>query len=91
MFTTHLAAFSPRILFKARRISPNSNRRSASHPLPSPCRFHALDGLPGPYIKWFLPLGHHRLNQMLAGFGDEKKVARLCLKRARFMLLKFIA
>ena len=52
----------------------------SSPPFPSHSRFHALDGLPGPYIKWFLPLGHNRLNQMLAGFGDEKKVAGLYFK-----------
>jgi hypothetical protein len=62
----------------------------SSPPFPSHSRFHALDGLPGPYIKWFLPLGHNRLNQMLAGFGDEKKVAALYLKRARLLLLKSI-
>lgn len=31
--------------------------------------FNAMDGLPGPYIKWFLAkLGHDGLNRMLAGF-----------------------
>ena len=33
--------------------------------------FHAMKGLPGPYIKWFLDkLGHDGLNKMLQGFDD---------------------
>lgn len=40
--------------------------------------FHALGGLPGPYIKWFLDkVGHDGLNQMLAGF-DDKRAYALC-------------
>eukprot|EP00818_Percolomonas_sp_WS_P006748 CAMPEP_0117440034 /NCGR_PEP_ID=MMETSP0759-20121206/2868_1 /TAXON_ID=63605 /ORGANISM="Percolomonas cosmopolitus, Strain WS" /LENGTH=202 /DNA_ID=CAMNT_0005231759 /DNA_START=111 /DNA_END=719 /DNA_ORIENTATION=- len=34
--------------------------------------FHALNGLPGVYIKWFLEkLGHDGLNRMLNGFEDR--------------------
>lgn len=34
--------------------------------------FHALKGLPGPYIKWFLEdIGHGGLNNLLAGFKYE--------------------
>jgi len=40
--------------------------------------FHAMGGLPGPYIKWFLEsLGHDGLNRMLAGF-DDKRAYALC-------------
>ncbi|KAJ3753369.1 inosine triphosphate pyrophosphatase-like protein [Lentinula raphanica] len=40
--------------------------------------FEALDGLPGPYIKYFLEkLGHDGLNRMLVGF-DSKKAWALC-------------
>ncbi|CAG8512536.1 11889_t:CDS:2 [Ambispora gerdemannii] len=40
--------------------------------------FNALNGLPGPYIKWFLEkLGHDGLNRMLAGFEDKSAYA-LC-------------
>ncbi|CAN8062237.1 unnamed protein product [Agarophyton chilense] len=40
--------------------------------------FNALNGLPGPYIKWFLDkVGHHGLNNMLAGFEDKSAYA-LC-------------
>ncbi|KAI6646477.1 Inosine triphosphate pyrophosphatase-like [Oopsacas minuta] len=40
--------------------------------------FNALNGLPGPYIKWFLDkLGHDGLNKMLAGFEDKSAYA-LC-------------
>lgn len=40
--------------------------------------FNALNGLPGPYIKWFLEsLGHDGLNKMLAGF-DDKTAYALC-------------
>ena len=39
--------------------------------------FNALDGLPGPYIKWFLEkVGHEGLNKMLAGFGDYSAYAQ---------------
>ncbi|KAJ9197073.1 hypothetical protein DTO021D3_6582 [Paecilomyces variotii] len=34
--------------------------------------FHALKGLPGPYIKWFLEsLGHEGLNKMLDPYDDR--------------------
>ncbi|KAJ3205169.1 nucleoside triphosphate pyrophosphohydrolase ham1 [Entophlyctis luteolus] len=34
--------------------------------------FNALNGLPGPYIKWFLSsVGHEGLNRMLDGFDDR--------------------
>lgn len=34
--------------------------------------FHALKGLPGPYIKWFLgALGHEGLNNLLAAYEDK--------------------
>ncbi|KAG0224139.1 hypothetical protein BGW41_005238 [Actinomortierella wolfii] len=40
--------------------------------------FTAMNGLPGPYIKWFLEsLGHDGLNKMLDGFGDRSAFA-LC-------------
>jgi inosine triphosphate pyrophosphatase len=40
--------------------------------------FNALQGLPGPYIKWFLEkLGHDGLNKMLVGFEDKSAYA-LC-------------
>jgi len=39
--------------------------------------FHALNGLPGAYIKWFLDgLGHDGLNKMLQGFGDNRAYAQ---------------
>lgn len=39
--------------------------------------FHALNGLPGPYIKWFLEeLGHDGLNKLLDGFDDRQAYAR---------------
>eukprot|EP00163_Fabomonas_tropica_P022537 TRINITY_DN3930_c0_g1_i2.p1 TRINITY_DN3930_c0_g1~~TRINITY_DN3930_c0_g1_i2.p1 ORF type:complete len:189 (+),score=34.37 TRINITY_DN3930_c0_g1_i2:15-581(+) len=41
--------------------------------------FNALQGLPGPYIKWFLKkLGHDGLNKMLAGYEDKSGYA-LCV------------
>lgn len=41
--------------------------------------FNALNGLPGPYIKWFLDsLGHDGLNKMLAGYEDKTAYA-LCI------------
>ena len=41
-------------------------------------RLTALQGLPGPYIKWFLQkLGHDGLNRMLVGFEDKSAYA-LC-------------
>ena len=40
--------------------------------------FHAFNGLPGPYIKWFLDsLGHDGINRMLSGFEDKTAYA-LC-------------
>jgi len=39
--------------------------------------FHALGGLPGPYIKWFLErCGHDGLNKMLVGFDDKTAYAQ---------------
>ncbi|KAH6572514.1 hypothetical protein BASA50_010678 [Batrachochytrium salamandrivorans] len=41
--------------------------------------FVALNGLPGPYIKWFMEsVGHAGLNTMLAGFPDKSAFA-LCI------------
>ncbi|KAL2013456.1 hypothetical protein VTN00DRAFT_981 [Thermoascus crustaceus] len=38
--------------------------------------FHALKGLPGPYIKWFLEaLGHEGLNKMLDPYEDRSAEA----------------
>jgi len=38
--------------------------------------FNALNGLPGPYIKWFLEkCGHDGLNDMLVGFDDKSGYA----------------
>lgn len=39
--------------------------------------FSALNGLPGPYIKWFLAkIGHAGLNSMLHGFEDKSAWAQ---------------
>lgn len=39
--------------------------------------FNALNGLPGPYIKWFLEkCGHDGLNRMLDGFSDRSAYAQ---------------
>jgi inosine triphosphate pyrophosphatase len=39
--------------------------------------FNALQGLPGPYIKWFLEkLGHDGLNKMLAAYTDKTAYAQ---------------
>ncbi|KAG7351103.1 ribokinase [Nitzschia inconspicua] len=39
--------------------------------------FNALNGLPGPYIKWFLDqCGHEGLNKMLDGFTDRSAYAQ---------------
>lgn len=39
--------------------------------------FNAWNGLPGPYIKWFLgSLGHDGLNKSLAGFEDKTAYAQ---------------
>jgi len=44
------------------------------HMVPCPCD---VQGLPGPYIKWFLEkLGHDGLNRMLAGFDDAGAYAQ---------------
>lgn len=41
--------------------------------------FDALNGLPGPYIKWFLEsLGHDGLNRLLVGFGEERGAQAVC-------------
>ena len=38
--------------------------------------FNALNGMPGPYIKWFLETcGHDGLNKMLQGFADKSAYA----------------
>ena len=37
-----------------------------------------MNGLPGPYVKWFMKeLGHDGLNKMLAGF-DDKSAQAVC-------------
>ena len=39
--------------------------------------FNALNGLPGPYIKWFMDkVGHDGLNKMLVGFDDKTAYAQ---------------
>uniref|UniRef100_A0A6V2ECB8 Multifunctional fusion protein n=1 Tax=Ditylum brightwellii TaxID=49249 RepID=A0A6V2ECB8_9STRA len=39
--------------------------------------FNALNGMPGPYIKWFLEkCGHDGLNDMLTGFEDKSAYAQ---------------
>ena len=39
--------------------------------------FHALQGLPGPYVKWFLDkTGHAGLNNMLAAYQDKSAYAQ---------------
>jgi ribokinase/non-canonical purine NTP pyrophosphatase (RdgB/HAM1 family) len=39
--------------------------------------FNALNGMPGPYIKWFLEkCGHDGLNKMLVGFDDKSAYAQ---------------
>jgi ribokinase/non-canonical purine NTP pyrophosphatase (RdgB/HAM1 family) len=39
--------------------------------------FNSLNGMPGPYIKWFLEkCGHDGLNRMLAGFDDKSAYAQ---------------
>ena len=41
--------------------------------------FHALGGLPGPYVKWFLgAVGPDGLHRMLAGF-DDKSADAVCV------------
>lgn len=38
--------------------------------------FNALNGLPGPYIKWFMAsLGHQGLNNLLAAYEDKSAQA----------------
>ncbi|KAI5814225.1 inosine triphosphate pyrophosphatase-like protein [Pyronema omphalodes] len=38
--------------------------------------FNALNGLPGPYIKWFLQsIGHEGLNNLLAAYSDKSAQA----------------
>ena len=39
--------------------------------------FNALNGLPGPYIKWFLDkTGHEGLNNLLAAYDDKSAYAQ---------------
>ena len=60
--------------------------RLAAQAIKGPCLvedtclcFNALDGLPGPYIKWFLgKCGHEGLNKMLIGFEDKSAYA-MCI------------
>merc|ERR1712039_704979 len=41
--------------------------------------YHALNGLPGPYIKWFLEkTGHTGLNNLLAAYEDKTAYA-MCI------------
>ncbi|XP_020517939.1 inosine triphosphate pyrophosphatase isoform X2 [Amborella trichopoda] len=41
--------------------------------------FNALNGLPGPYIKWFLQkIGHEGLNNLLKAY-DDKSAHALCI------------
>ena len=41
--------------------------------------FSALNGLPGPFIKWFLgEAGNDRLTSMLDGFTDRSALAETC-------------
>ncbi|ORY72030.1 putative ham1 family protein [Pseudomassariella vexata] len=40
--------------------------------------FNALNGLPGPYIKWFMQsIGHEGLNNLLAAY-DDKSAQAVC-------------
>ena len=42
--------------------------------------FNALNGMPGPYIKWFLEsCGHEGLNMMLDGYEDRSAYAQTCV------------
>lgn len=44
--------------------------------------FNALQGLPGPYIKWFLDkLGHDGLNRLLAGYEARMRPAGVAATR----------
>ena len=57
--------------------------RLAANKIQGPCFtedtslcFNALNGMPGPYIKWFLEkCGHDGLNKMLVGFEDKSAYA----------------
>lgn len=57
--------------------------RMAAKQIHGPCftedtclSFDALNGMPGPYIKWFLEkCGHEGLNRMLDGFDDRSATA----------------
>jgi len=59
--------------------------RIAANLLQGPCItedtclcYNAMNGLPGPYIKWFMQsIGHEGLNRMLDGFEDKSAYA-LC-------------
>ncbi|KAJ0393063.1 hypothetical protein P43SY_005877 [Pythium insidiosum] len=46
--------------------------------------FNALNGLPGPYIKWFLEkTGHAGLNNLLAAYEDKSAYAQCIFAYAR--------
>lgn len=61
--------------------------RLAAKDIEGPCftedtclAFDALNGMPGPYIKWFLEkCGHDGLNAMLAGYEDKSATASTLL------------
>jgi ribokinase/non-canonical purine NTP pyrophosphatase (RdgB/HAM1 family) len=61
--------------------------RMAAEKIGGPCftedtclSFNALNGMPGPYIKWFLEkCGHDGLNRMLQGFEDKSATASTLL------------
>jgi non-canonical purine NTP pyrophosphatase (RdgB/HAM1 family) len=41
--------------------------------------FNALNGMPGPFIKWFLGgVGNEKLTKMLDGFSDRSAIAETC-------------
>lgn len=47
-------------------------------------QFHALNGLPGPYIKWFMGrIGPRGLNNLLAAYEDKRAVAVCTVAFAR--------
>lgn len=64
-------------IIAAKQYIASSSSSSSSYPRilltedTSLC-FNALNGMPGPYIKWFLKnCGHDGLNQMLMGYDDK--------------------
>ena len=80
--------------------------RSAAELVGGPCItedtalcYEALNGLPGPYIKYFMTnIGHDGLNRMLVGF-ESKKAEALCTfaysagpgeRRTRFFFFSFL-